>query len=245
MTVNYRPFKSSYGFESPGFSVSATGQLTITSGDTLEFNDRVNINDSLYVSTQIFIDNIPLLDLSNPLINKLGSTITESFLTKLDTLQELFVEGNVEIKDSSSNNNIVVTNGIITISSTSLGTLDNIEIGSTTPADAYFDDVFIGSVGNNKELSVEGTVVISNSIDVPTIINSTITSAVGNITTVTATDVNTTNASIDAATIDVISSEDITADDIIINNTPTAANQATRKDYVDNKISAFAIVFGA
>lgn len=245
MTVNYRPFKSSYGFESPGFSVSATGQLTITSGGTLELNDRVDINDSLYVSTQIFINNIPLLDLTNPLVNKLSPLITESSLTKLDVLQELFVQGDIEFKDALSNDNIVITNGVITIASTSLGTLDNIEIGSTTPADAYFNDVFIGSVGNDKELSVEGTVVISNSIDVPTIINTTITSTTGNITTVSATDVNTTNASITSATIDVISSEDITADDIIINNTPTAANQATRKDYVDNKISAFAIVFGA
>ena len=86
MTVNYRPFKSAYGFESPGFAVSATGQLTITSGGTLELNDRVDINDELYVSSQIYINNIPLLDLADPLVNKLGPLITESSLTKLATL---------------------------------------------------------------------------------------------------------------------------------------------------------------
>lgn len=245
MTVNYRPLKSAYGFESPGFSVSATGQLTITSGGILEFNDRVDINDSLYVSTQIYIDNVPLLDLTDPLINKLSPLITESSLTKLDTLQELSVLGNVDIKDSLGNNNVIITNGNISVTSVTLGTIDNIEIGSITPADAYFNDLFVGSLGNNKELNVQGTVVVSTSLDVPTITNTTLTSTTGNITTVTATNVNTTNATVDSATIDVISSQDITADDIIINNTPTTANQATRKDYVDNKISAFAIVFGA
>ena len=46
-----------------------------------------------------------------------------------------------------------------------------------------------------------------------------------------------------AGTLNVIGSSDFT--DISISNQPTQNSHATRKDYVDNKISAFAIAFGA
>jgi len=245
MTATFKPLRSDYGFESPGFSVSPTGQLTINSGSSLELNDRVDINDSLYVSTQIYIDNIALLDLTDPAVNKLGSGITESYLTKLDTLQELAVQGNLDIQDMGSNSNIDITNGVIIINSTTLGSLDNIEIGQTTPADAYFNNVEIGSVSNPSSLIIEGTLSVSDSASIPTITNTTITSTtanftIGNIVTVNSTTVNATTGNVDT-----VNSSAIDADDITITNRPAQANHATRKDYVDNKISAFAIVFGA
>lgn len=56
--------------------------------------------------------------------------------------------------------------------------------------------------------------------------------------------------SIDVDTLVINTSLDITGDitvtgDVLISNEPTLASHSTRKDYVDNRISAFAIAFGA
>ena len=39
--------------------------------------------------------------------------------------------------------------------------------------------------------------------------------------------------------------DNVSTDNVTIENQPTAINQATRKDYVDSRITAFAIAFGA
>lgn len=240
MAATFKPLRSEYGFESPGFSVSPTGQLTIASGGPLEFSDRVNVNDSLYVSNQIYIDNIPLLDLTTPSINKLSSSITESYLTKLATLQNLEVEGNVSIQDASSNLNLSIVNGTITISSVGLGNIDNIVIGQNQPVNGYFKNVSVGNISNLSELSVTGTMTVSISASIPTITSTTVSSGTGNITTVNSTTGNITTVNSTA-----INSTEVESDNITINNTPVEAYHATRKDYVDRKISAFAIAFGA
>lgn len=214
-TVSYSPLRSEYGFESPGFLVSPTGKITISSGEPQVFEDRVNMNDELYVADQIYIDNIALLDLSDPLVNKLGSGITESFLTRLATLQELYVSGNVDIESAAGNKNITIVDGTITVVSTALGTINNMSIGLTTPAAASFRNVEVGQVGNNAVLTVNGTASITVSASIPTL----------NTTEITATD--------------------IEADDVVINNTPVEAFHSTRKDYVDNRITALSIALGA
>jgi len=235
MSASFKPLRSTHGFQSPGFLVSPTGKLTITSGETQVFNDRVDINDSLYVETQIYIDNVPLLDLTDPLVNKLNSAITESSLTRLATLQELNVDGDVNIEDGSGNVNISIISGQIVIDSVTVGSIDNIDIGQNTPGDATFNEVTV-----NNTLAVSGITTLSTSVASPigniTTVNSTtgnittVNSTTGNITTVNATDVN---------------SDEITVDDITINNTPVELYHATRKDYVDNRITAFSIAFGA
>jgi hypothetical protein len=240
MSALFKPFRSTHGFESPGFLVSPTGQLTISSGSTLEFNDRVDINGSLYVSDQIYINLIPLLDLSDPLVNKLSPSITESFLTKLDTLQNLDVQGNVYIQDNSNNVNFSITDGQILISSVLTGLLDNIDIGVTIPANGYFN--FISA---NNDLAVAGEIFFDVKLTGPEADIVTINSTTGNITTVNSTFINTTEVNSTTGNIDVVNSIEISVDDITINNTPTELFHATRKDYVDNRISAFAIAFGA
>ena len=235
MSATFKPLRSTHGFQSPGFLVSPTGKITISSGETQVFNDRVDINSDLYVSDQIYINNVPLLDLTDPLVNKLNSAITESSLTRLDVLQELNVNGDINIEDEVGNINISIVTGEISITSTTLGSINNIAIGLTTPADATFNVVTI-----NNTLSVSNDVTFITSINGPTgnitTVNSTtgnittVNSTTGNITTVNATDVNTDN---------------VTVDDITINNTPVELFHATRKDYVDNRITAFSIAFGA
>jgi hypothetical protein len=250
MTINFRPLRSTHGFESPGFSVSPTGQLTISSGGILELNDRVDINDSLYVRDQIYIGNVPLLDLTDPSFNALNSAITESFLTRLGTLQYLDVTGNVYVEDNLANLNFSITNGEVVLTSTVLGYLDNINIGSVSPADAYFNFVTI-----NNDLSIAGNVTLSSSINGPTgnitTINSTtgnittVNSTTGNITTVNSTTGNITTVNSTTGNITTVNSTEVNTDDVNIDNTPVEAYHATRKDYVDNRISAFAIAFGA
>jgi len=225
MAAIFSPLRSTHGFQSPGFLVSPTGQLTITSGETQIFNDRVDINSDLYVADQIYINSVPLLDLTDPLVNKLNSAITESFLTRVSTLQELNVDGDVNIEDGAGNVNISIVNGTITIDSTNLGSLDNVAIGQTIPADATFNVVNI-----NNTLTVSGDVTFITSVNGPTGNITTVNSTTGNITTVNSTTINT----------DVIE-----VDDITINNTPVELYHATRKDYVDNRVTAFSIAFGA
>ena len=225
MPTSFSPLRSTHGFQSPGFLVSPTGKLTITSGEEQVFNDQVNINSSLYVSDQIFINNVPLLDLTDPLVNKLNSVITESSLTRLATLQELNVDGDVNIEDGAGNVVVSITSGQITLTSVSLGSIDNFDIGQTTPGNATFNTVVV-----NDTLNVTGAVTLSAAVTGPTGNITTVNSTTGNITTVTSTSV---------------SASDITVDDITINNTPVELYHATRKDYVDNRITAFSIAFGA
>lgn len=235
MSASFKPLRSTHGFQSPGFLVSPTGKITVTSGEAQVFNDRVNINNSLYVSDQIFIDNVPLLDLTDPSVNKLNSSITESFLTRLATLQELNVDGDVDIQDGSGNINISIVAGEVVINSTTLGTIDNIDIGQTTPADAAFNFVTI-----NNTLSVDGTVTLQSSVTGPTGNITTVNSTTGNITTV-----NSTTGNITTVNATDVNTDEMTVDDITINNTPVELFHATRKDYVDNRITAFSIAFGA
>lgn len=235
MSASFKPLRSTHGFQSPGFLVSPTGKLTLSSGEAQVINDRVDINDSLYVSDQIFINNVPLLDLTNPLVNKLNPAITESFLTRLATLQELNVEGDVSLADSLGNVVVSIVGGQLTLSSLTVGNIDNVDIGQTTPGEATFNNVAI-----NNTLTVSNAATFVSSLSSPvgniTTVNSTtgnvttVNSTTGNITTVNATDVNTDN---------------VTVDDVTINNTPVELYHATRKDYVDNRITAFSIAFGA
>lgn len=45
--------------------------------------------------------------------------------------------------------------------------------------------------------------------------------------------------------INVISSTSVTSDNVIINEQPVQPNHSTRKDYVDTRVTAFSIAFGA
>lgn len=83
-----------------------------------------------------------------------------------------------------------------TASTSSVGSINNMSIGMSTPAKAKFTDVTV-----DTGLDVTGD-----------------TTVVGNITV---------------------------TGNVLISDQPTLASHSTRKDYVDNKISALAIVFGA
>jgi hypothetical protein len=197
MTVNISPLRSQAGFQSPGFLVSPTGDITI---------------DGNFISSQLVVNGITILETEDSTVS-LGTDIKNSSLTNLGVLNILEVGGDVSIVDISDNTNISIVDGQITISSVAKGSLDNIAIGQTSAAEAAFTDID----ADNLTLTTAATIP-------------TLTTTTASITTLTATD---------------ITSTDISVDDIEITNQPTELNHATRKDYVDNRISALSIALGA
>lgn len=197
MTVNISPLRSQAGFQSPGFLVSPTGDITI---------------DGNFVSSQLIVNGITVLETEDS-TPSLGSDIKNSSLTNLGVLNILEVRGDVSIVDISDNTNISIVDGQITVSSVTKGSLDNIAIGQTSAAEAMFTDV------DADNLTLTTAAIIP-----------TLTTTAASVTTLASTD---------------ITSTDISADDIEITNQPTELNHATRKDYVDNRISALSIALGA
>lgn len=224
MAAIFQPLKSDYGFESPGFSVSPTGNVTIAG--------ELTIPNEISVQ-QIYVQGIPLLENVDSTVS-LANEIKNSALTNLGVLEKLEVDGDVYFGISSTNF-LTIDNGTVVITSTETGSIDNIEIGMNTPANAAFLDVTVGEILNNKNLVVNGDITVTDSA---TITTATITTA--SVTTGTVTTLNSNTGDITN-----LITEDIEADDITINNIPTAAFHSTRKDYVDTRITAFSIAFGA
>ena len=293
MSANFSPLRSVHGFKSPGFLVSPTGELLIEGEVTI--NNVINVD-------QVYIQGFSLLDVTDSTVS-LDDNIRNSSLTGLGVLERLEVDGDVFIGIASTNF-ITINDGIISITSTNTGAIENMEIGAVTPADANFRDVSVGQAGNNVvtavnlnnaglnytagtktttgQLGVTGTgltvsVTVSGGlVQTATIVSGgtgyvvgdivgidggdgatleitqaannalltvngtvdvtvTITSPTSNITTMNSTTGNITT--VNATAVDV--------DDITINNSPVEIYHATRKDYVDSRITAFAIGFGA
>lgn len=233
MPTTFSPLRSTHGFKSPGFEVSPTGELTVSSGGSITFEDEVIIDNSLYVTTQLFIDNVGIFE-SVPGGPGLSTSVTSSHLETLGILQELNVAGNVSIEDNLGNSYISVINGILSVESLLTGSIDNIDIGQTAPADGRFVDLDVDNnliVTNNVTAqSVNVTTGTINNFDSTTGIIDTLNTITGNINTVNSTTINT---------------DTVTVDDITISNTPVQAYHATRKDYVDNRITALSIALGA
>jgi hypothetical protein len=197
MTVNISPLRSQAGFQSPGFLVSPTGDITI---------------DGNFVSSQLIVNGITVLETEDS-TPSLGSDIKNSSLTNLGVLNVLEVRGDVSVLDIADNANISIVDGQITVASVTKGSLDNIAIGQTTAVEAAFTDV------DADNLTLTTAAIIP-----------TLTTTAASVTTLASTD---------------ITSTDISADDIEITNQPTELNHATRKDYVDNRVSALSIALGA
>lgn len=202
MTVTISPLRSQAGFQSPGFLVGPTGDVTI---------------DGNFVSSQLIVNGITVLETEDS-TPSLGSNIKNSSLTNLGVLNILEVTGDVSITDIADNINISIVDGLVTINSTTKGALDNVAIGQLTAAEANFTDI------NADNLTLT-TSLVTSSLDATTATVTTATVATGTVTTLITTDTS--------------------ADNIEIADQPTQLNHATRKDYVDNRISALSIALGA
>lgn len=186
MSVNYIPLESKSGFRSPGFLVDERGDLTVDGN--VQFNSQLNVAPDFTVNGVLVIDN------SDSVVS-LGSSIRNSNLSRLGTLEFLNIEGDFRISEGSTPYFNVV-NGHVEITSVSAtGAINNMDIGLQEPGDANFKSVNVGPGDSSGELTVQGNIYTTGAIDIAT--------------------------------------------------APTETSHATRKDYVDARISAFAIAFGA
>ncbi len=197
MSITYIPFESKSGFKSPGFLVNERGDIVVDGA--VQFNSQFNVAPDFTVNGILVIDN------SDSVVS-IGSEIKHSSLTRLGTLEFLSVEGDFSVAEGSTPY-INIVNGKVSLASvTSVGSIENMDIGLRDPADANFKSVNIGPGDSSGELSVQGHVIVTEDMTV---------NGAGQFNTVR------------------------------VDTTPTADNHATRKDYVDSRISAFSIAFGA
>lgn len=217
MPVNYKAFQSKFGFESPGFSVDDQGNV-ILSSLAIDAGD----GESILSVDNIIIKGVQLVEGGESTTISLGDEITGSNLRSVGTLDFLNIDGDLTISEGSTPYFSVV-DGVVNISSSSnIGKIDNIEIGLAVPRAASFTSLNVGPGDSAGELSVQGEIIGS-----------------GNLSITGNADIGSRLAS------DTLETNTITSDDITINNQPTEISDATRKDYVDTRISAFSIAFGA
>jgi hypothetical protein len=222
MTVTVSPLKADAGFFSPGFSVSPEGDIFFSG--------------TLSTTQQLIINGISLFETDDSTVS-LSSDIRNSSLTNLGKLERLELKGNLEIVDLTDTLALSIINGTVIISSLTTGLLDNIDIGQTTPALGSFTtlDADIGTV-----TSLASTTAV---IDNLTVSQSTITEST--VTTITITSATIASATVASATVASAEISELTSDNIEITQQPTELYHATRKDYVDNRISALSIALGA
>lgn len=116
MTVQQKQFRSEFGFRSPEFLVDDSGNLTAGSLTTANLN-----------STTISIAGAPIIE-----SNRITENITNSSLETLGILQSLTVNGDVLLRKNNITR-LSVINGRIVVNSLTTGSIDNIDIGQTTP----------------------------------------------------------------------------------------------------------------
>lgn len=196
MAVTFNPFVSKSGFKSQGFEVDSQGNLTSN-----------NVLANSIDASLIKLNGITLF----------GSGPTNVFE----------ITGDFTVAEGSTPY-LSIINGQVIINNRfdSVGKIDNVDIGTITPAAGNFTSVSTPSLEESNSISF----VINNN---------TIGEVNADGSTVPVIDTNIDNTIIGATT---PSTGAFTS--VSINNQPTAPSSAVRKDYVDNRISAFAIAFG-
>lgn len=223
MPTSQKYLRSETGFESPGFTVDSAG----------------NIN---------FLGSLKSNGITLLTPTALSSSVVNSSLTRVGTLDSLSVNGTVNILGNSAIT--VNTSGTITISSGETGTINNVNIGTTTPGTATFTSVVI----TDSVVFPNNQFLIPNPVTTGTIDNYNIGSLIRGTGAFTSLSVNTgltltpsVRGTIDNVNIGATSPGTGIFTSILISDTsnPTQNNQVVTKSYVDNKIPALAIALGA
>jgi hypothetical protein len=156
MPVNQKQLASDFGFKSPGFLVSDTGALVAAS---------VN-------ASSLLINGNPILASGG---DTLSPVVRNSSLETIGTLSNLTVNGNVSLKQGSVQR-ISIVDGRVRISSGLLGSIDNVDIGLTTPARVTATRIDVTSSLNASDVtmnmnnpSITGAVTFIDGITVPTV----------------------------------------------------------------------------
>ena len=154
--VNSTAFKSEQGFESPKFTVDVNGRLT---------------SEILDVK-QILLNGVPFVGQvdDDDDDDQGGGDTTNPF----ENIADLSVNNTFTVKQSNVVN-ARIASGVITLSSTNTGSIDNMDIGQTTPGQAKFYELDLvsapdstASVINADGATVNGTLSFTDGIAVAT-----------------------------------------------------------------------------
>lgn len=217
MAVNYTRLKSEYGFESPNFIVDLSGDITTSGNITAEV---VTVSSLVSTSAQFYLENF-VFD---------GSSISTNNNSSITFLTDVEIDNLILTNDFTATN--IRNTSTIEIDSTERVTIKNsplnlksftsVERDSIEPENG--DLIFNSNQGllnyyNNGWKSLgTGELVINGT---------TITSAVDN-----------------NITIDPLGTGIVIVNELKLNNDPVQPYEATRKDYVDRRITALAIALG-
>ena len=238
MTVIYSPLESKAGFVSPNFSVDSEGNLialsvqasSFTSDGTTITLGNILLEDNYFAN--VFVDS-SIGTVNNSLLRFTTNVSLSEGLVKYDlTAKDLYAFklksplGSLTIESEDAPVNLK-SNFRTAVQSSPLrfADFDNVTRATITP---LFGDVIYNSDTNSlnfyngtawKNINSMGDIVVNG-------------------TTITA------GTAQDISIIPQTGGE-VIVDDLTINNLPTENKHGTRKDYVDRKIAAFAIAFGA
>lgn len=156
-------------------------------------------------------------------------------------------------------NNLSVTNGAVTIVNKpgSPGEIDNMRIGATTPASGSFTTLSTVNLATLNSLQVNNSVVLTgnnSTINIsPTGLSGTVTinpAGTGSINNVSIGQTvprqgTFTQLTAPLGTITTLTSTALFTDEVTLADAPSDGSKATRKDYVDNIVAAFAVALGS
>lgn len=273
MAVTYIPFESKTGFRSPGFNVSPTGELTATSlgVPTLTINgvevlnvsdSSISLGDSIVNSSLERLGTLQYLNVEGDVVISNGSSaiisivngevrISSSENVGIETYENISSDAYGIVSSSTSGSgatfNITRNAGIYIVSV--IGPGDDFDTGDTIS----IPGTYLGGESPTNDLlltvgSLLTTTPLGKGINAVTASGTASTASVGSINNMSIGMSTPAKAKFTEVTVDT--GIDVTGDitvtgNVLISNEPTLPSHSTRKDYVDNKISALAIVFGA
>ena len=220
MATTEKKFRSDTGFETSGFNV-ATGLMDVNT-----------INTSV-----LKVNNVEVMRASGA-----------GFVVDFGSGGALSVAGaviNGDLTVSGASTYLSVINGVISLSSRSgaPGVINNMIIGQSGPASGTFTTL-TATTGTITTLGT--TTLTATNLTTTGLTTSTLTTTGLTTSTLTAsTSITTGTISATSGTITTLGTTSITANNVTINNLPTLATHATRKDYVDATATALAIALGA
>lgn len=219
MTISQKYLRSETGFESPGFVVDTGGNINFVG--SLRSNGQ-----TLLTPTSI------------------ASGIISSNLTSVGTLTGLTVQGTTSI---SAGVVTINSTGALSISSALPGNINNVNIGAVTPGTGTFTNLTVTGILNIAEPFLKPAPATTGTIDN---YNIGLTTRGSGAFTALSANLSVTLAPTVLGSINNVSIGQSTAStgrftNVTVTNTPTSLTHATTKQYVDNKISAFAIALGS
>lgn len=160
MGVIQKQLTSTSGFRSPGFSVDGSGNFSVT---TLDATGALKINGADVLSTTTLASSVVNSSLTSVGILT-GLNVDTS--SDVNILSDTLINLTAPLIEINSNSLTITPSGAITLTSGTVGTLDNISIGTDTPATGTFTtltattDLYVGTQ-NIKALAAALAVALS------------------------------------------------------------------------------------